>query len=273
MKRKRPYALAGSSHEYREKIYGAVVTNGKIDPFTSDNLRWDLIQTWDPKTNIGHNDYMKTFCLLPTVDHKDPYSKDIEFEICSWLVNSCKNDQSPEEFGHMCATIANYHKNNEAIRLNVQKFYFLPAFLTGICTEDVYLKWLDKRAEQLYVRDRDQGRPYGVTGSKTIYKKTIHATACAAGLYDPYTGQLMKWELLGTWDTGAAKDSGEWITKYKEYYLLPTVDHSDPYANDLELEICSWRINCCKGGLTPQEFVDVCNRVALYQDDTFCRKM
>jgi hypothetical protein len=41
---------------------------------------------------------------------------------------------------------------------------------------------------------------------------------------------------------------------------MPTVDHIDPFADTLELEICSWRINECKSGLTPQEFIDVCGK-------------
>jgi hypothetical protein len=134
----------------------------------------------------------------------------------------------------------------------------LPSFLIGICTEADYLKWLDKRAEELYLRDRGQRRPYALKASWSMYKKAIHAAVLAAGLYDPYTGEIMKWELLGTWDS--SKDLPDGYNK--AYYLLPTVDHMDPYAKVLKLEICSWRINNCKGGLTPQEFIEVCRKVA-----------
>jgi hypothetical protein len=41
---------------------------------------------------------------------------------------------------------------------------------------------------------------------------------------------------------------------------MPTVDHVDPV---LEFQICSWRINECKSGLTPQEFTDLCKKVTL----------
>jgi len=48
------------------------------------------------------------FPLVPTVDHKDPYAKEIEFEICSWIINSCKNDQTPGEFVTMCRDVKAY---------------------------------------------------------------------------------------------------------------------------------------------------------------------
>ncbi len=263
LNRKRPCALAGSNRLYRDKIYDAVLSQRSIDPFTGQPLQWDLILKWDPAKNIGHNDFMKEFCLLPTVDHKDPYCITVDFEICSWIVNGCKNDQTPAEFIDMCRIIT-LHRRNAAVGTGPYgkepRFYFLPDFLKGLCQEAVYLKWLDKRAEQLYVRDRDQGRPYGLCGSKGSYKRAIHATVNASGLCDPYTGQTMKWELIGTWEAHC----GTLNRAYKDYYLLPTIDHANPYANDLELEICSWRINCCKGGLTPDEFVSLCSAVTTH---------
>jgi hypothetical protein len=107
---------------------------------------------------------------------------------------------------------------------------------------------------------RNQGRPYALAGSNALYQYVIHSAACAAGLYDPYTGERMKWELIGTWDSTKGKNQSDAYDK--EYYLLPTVDHVDPFGDKLEFEICSWRINCCKSGLTPDDFVEVCRRVA-----------
>ena len=64
----------------------------------------------------------------------------------------------------------------------------------------------------------------------------------------------------------------------KSLYLMPTVDHVDPLAlakrfgearsaSVLEFQICSWRINECKSGLTPEEFVGLCRRVAARATD------
>jgi hypothetical protein len=93
-----------------------------------------------------------------------------------------------------------------------------------------------------------------------LYKQAIHAAANRAGLLDPYTGETMKYELLGTWDSTKGKNWPD--GQIRKYYLMPTVDHVNPYSNVLNLEICSWRINECKAGLTPDEFVEVCRRVA-----------
>ena len=125
----------------------------------------------------------------------------------------------------------------------------------------MYIKWLNKRARQLHDRDLAQGRPYGIAGSRASYKAEIHAAVLAAGLFDPYTGEMMKYELMGTWDTSVDQPEGY----SKKFRLLPTVDHVDPWGTELHMEICSLRINRCKGGLTPDEFIDVCGRVVLRQ--------
>jgi hypothetical protein len=268
LKRNRAYALAGSRKKYRDEIHGAVMENGITDPFSGDKLKWDLILKWDDSKDKGHQNFVKKFYLLPTADHKDPYGKDLDFEICSWLINSCKNDQTPEEFIKMCADIVKHRRSKSAANstghhlsdgpLSVPQVFFLPPFLNGICTEAVYRKWLDRHAGTIYLRDRKQRRPYALSGSKGLYKKAIHAAVNASGLCDPFTGETMKWEIIGTWDPAKIKDQPD---GFKKFYLLPTVDHVNPYADILEFEICSWRINCCKSGLTPNEFVEVCRKV------------
>lgn len=253
------------------------MAGGQTDPFTGDTLRWDLIHKWNDLDNKGHDNFIKEFSLLPTVDHKDPNAKDVEFEICSWLINDCKSDQAPEEFVEMCRTIVEYRQPPKSLPMSSCqppkslplhgvghiKIYVPPPFLTDICTQKIYERWLDVHAENLYVRDRDQHRPYALASSKSQYKMTIQRAVYASGLNDPYTGERMKWELMGTWDI--VKGHGQPDSYKKEYYLLPTVDHTDPWADSLEFEICSWRINCCKGGLTPDEFVGVCRKVGEYR--------
>jgi hypothetical protein len=264
-RRKRPYALAATRQLYKQKLHDTVMANASVDPFTGDALRWDLIHKWDPKKNKGHGNFKKEFYMLPTVDHRYPDGNVIDFEICSWLINSCKSDQTPEEFITMCRTIVAYRKlHPSSLSLHPfpgrdPQFYFLPPFLEGICTEAVYRKWLHARAHQLYMRDRNQGRPYALAASNALYQHVIHSAACAAGLLDPYTGERMRWDLISTWKSTKGKDFSDAYDK--EYYLLPTVDHVDPFGDKLEFEICSWRINACKSGLTPEEFVEVCKKV------------
>lgn len=266
-RRERPCALGGSISGYKKRIHDAVVSGGIVDPFTGDTLRWDLIHKWNDLQNKGRGNFMKEFSLLPTVDHKDPEAKEIEFEICSWLINGCKSDQTPQEFVETCRKIVLYRHVQKLAEHTASadalgghiKIYVPPEFLTGICTQKMYEKWLDAHAESLYVRDRNQHRPYALTSSKALYKMAIHHAVCASGPCDPYTGDRMKWELMGTWDI--IKGHGQPESYKKEYYLLPTIDHVNPWADVLEFEICSWRINCCKGDLTPDEFVEVCRRV------------
>jgi hypothetical protein len=300
-RRNRPCALHATLRMYKQEIHGAVIARGTIDPYTGDTLRWDLIHTWINEKGKARNDIVKQFYLLPTVDHKDPLSDKIDFEICSWLINTCKSNQTPHEFLAMCKKIVSHNRSLRALSRRKSKgqpsafiipwgellagysppsdslifnfesllfnhpysspqLYFLPPILKGIITEETYRKWLMKRAWQLYSRDLRQGRPYAYRGARVLYKQAIHAAINRAGLLDPYTGETMKYELLGTWDSTKGKDWPD--GQIRKYYLMPTVDHVDPYSNVLNLEICSWRINECKAGLTPDEFVEVCRRVA-----------
>ena len=96
-------------------------------------------------------------------------------------------------------------------------------------------------------------------GDRVAYKKGIYTAAMNAGLFDPYTGERMAWEKIKTWDSTKGKDWPDDLIK--SFYLMPTVDHVDPSASVLEFQICSWRINECKSGLTPQEFIEVCRKV------------
>jgi hypothetical protein len=265
-RRNRPYAMTATRQVYKQKIHEAAATgNAIVDPYTGDTLRWDLLHKWDPKKDKGHKNFEKAFYRLPSVDHRYPDSDTLDLEICSWLINSCKSDQSPEDFVKMCRTIVEYrstrnHSGHPFLPGRSPQIYFLPPFLEGICTEAVYRKWLFKRAHQLYVRDCKEGRPYALAASNALYQMAIHAAVLAAGLYDPFTGERMKWELLGTWDSSKGKSQSDAYDS--AYCLMPTVDHIDPFGDKLEFEICSWRINCCKSGLTPDEFVEVCRKVA-----------
>ena len=79
------------------------------------------------------------------------------------------------------------------------------------------------------------------------------------GLCDPYTGEELRWDLIGTWDDDIVHtDSSEYKRKYA---LMPTVDHIDPEATTLGLEICSGLVNECKSDSNPAEFVEFCGKV------------
>jgi len=132
--------------------------------------------------------------------------------------------------------------------------YPLPGFLEGRCDPAVFAKWLDAKADTLETRDKKRGKPYAMTATKSGYKEKIYRAVLNSGACDPYTGDLLAWEMIGTWDT-----STDHPEEYKRRFaLMPTVDHTDPDV--LEFEICSWLVNECKSYLKPDEFLGVCTR-------------
>ena len=141
--------------------------------------------------------------------------------------------------------------------------YHLPGFLTGRIKESLYDSWLNERANTLRQRDLKRKKPYALVTTKGMYKEKIHAAVLDAGQYDPFTGDLLQWEFISSWDSKKAKAGGD---DYKNKFLLmPTVDHKDPKADRLEFEIVSWLVNDCKSGLSPEQFVDLCRRIVAHR--------
>jgi len=140
--------------------------------------------------------------------------------------------------------------------------YPLPNFLQGICSQNQYGAWLLLRAKELYNRDKKNCKVCALHSSRSLYRKAIHAAVNEGDLFDPYTRDVMDWQRIGTWDSTTGKDNHDIFRK--EFTMLPTVDHKDPEMKALDFEICSWLINCCKSGRTPQEFIALCKRVASY---------
>ena len=143
--------------------------------------------------------------------------------------------------------------------------YPLPTFLEGLVTVSKYDKWLTCKADTLRKRDLGRKRPFAESFSTADYKVKIHGAIVANGEKDPYTGEVLRWDLIGTWNnkieaflcSGEARDVFD-----KELYLLPTVDHCDPYGDTLEFEICSWIVNSSKTLMNPREYVELCKKVA-----------
>jgi hypothetical protein len=265
LKKKRPYAKHGSWTDYRQAIHEAVVRAGEFDPFTGAALQWELISTWDDKSaKDSGQQYIKRFYLLPTVDHTDPAT--FGFEICSFIVNSAKNRLTPEEFVDLCGKIVRNRSHGQDTTAHDSipaelKFgpgqvkYVVPPFLKDVVSHKEYSHWLLKKAARLWQIDRQEKRPFVTTASQELYKEKLQAAICAAGLCDPYTGDTLRWDLIGTWDPDMAKDS----VLMPHYLLLPTADHTDPAM--LDFEICSWLVNMCKSHLSANQFVDLCKTV------------
>jgi hypothetical protein len=136
-----------------------------------------------------------------------------------------------------------------------QPAYPLPAFLQGRCDPSVFIKWLNVKSDSLLSRDIKRKKPYALNVTQAVYKQHIYNAVLGSGDADPYTGDALAWELIGTWDPSANHDES-----YKrKFALMPTVDHVTP--DELVFEICSWLVNECKTYLDPQEFVELCAKV------------
>jgi hypothetical protein len=251
------------------------MTKGRIDPFTGDTLRWNLVGTWvNTKKELQDMDsgQRKQFAFLPVVDHTDPYSDTLQLEICSWQVNYCKSSSTPDEFVALCKRVLDYTRAREvapdATPLSVPAKYLLPDFLKGRCTLATYKKWLYVRARELFNKDLLRKKPYAVTGSVPFYKMLIHQAVNCGGRTDPFTGDTLQWELIGTWNSSVPTSHDPAVMK--KFALLPTVDHIDPASDSLEFEICSFQNNKCKSSLNPSEFVAMCNRIVAYNNKPKC---
>lgn len=138
----------------------------------------------------------------------------------------------------------------------IEPSYPLPAFLAGRCTESVFIKWLNVKADSLLTRDKKRAKPYAFGVTQATYKELIYKAVMQSGPLDPYSGDRLAWELIGTWDPNA--DHSE--NYAKQFSLMPTVDHITQDA--LDFEICSWQVNECKSYMTPEEFIGFCAKVA-----------
>ncbi len=256
-KRNRPCANGATFTLYENTIHEAVCNGGEKDPFTGEPLQWELIEEWDAKKAKDNRAYVKRFLLMPTLDHCDPAGETVDFEICSWKINSCKNCQTPAEFIAMCRKIIAHRKCGE-FGTSVIPVYELPAFLEGICTLKEYRKWILRKAKYILERDQRRGRICSIGATMSIYRRAIHAAVIACGLFDPFTGDRLAWEKIGTW---VSEKQGGFTVEYNDFALLPTIDHTDPEAKELQFEICGWLINTCKSNFTPEEFVAICKSV------------
>src|SRR5437764_5903952 len=100
------------------------------------------------------------------------------------------------------------------------KKYVLPTFLEGRCAPDTYVRWLDRKAKAHIKRDRKRGN---ASAMREAYMRAIHDAVVDSGGRDAYTGELLEWELISTYDNEQSKAGRR---EYKKTLaLLPTVDH------------------------------------------------
>jgi hypothetical protein len=139
--------------------------------------------------------------------------------------------------------------------------YELPPFLAPLASQELYERWLHRRAVAHVGRDRERGNP-SATNEK--YKLAIHEAVQYWGGRDFYTGELVEWSLLSSYDNIKARGGGR---AYKaKFRLLPTVDHVGDGRGEPDFKVCGWRTNDAKSDLTLAEFVALCRKVVEHSD-------
>lgn len=97
-----------STEDYKIAIHKAVCESAGKDFYTGEKLDWSLLSKFDG--NEAKKDgikYIKKFALLPTVDHYTNRSN-LNFVICSWIVNDAKSHLSHDEFISLCRKVIKY---------------------------------------------------------------------------------------------------------------------------------------------------------------------
>lgn len=130
--------------------------------------------------------------------------------------------------------------------------YQAPDFLKGKTTQQIYTRWLNRKANAHFKRDRKHS---GSEFTRQEYKEAIHKAVLKSKGIDSYTGSPLKWELISRFDNTEAKlGKRKYMVKFAQ---LPTVDHVDRGHKKLNFNICSWKINDSKSYMTLKEFIDL----------------
>lgn len=119
--------------------------------------------------------------------------------------------------------------------------YPLPPFLSGVVSQEKYIRWLGRKAAAHIKRDKKRGN---ATAINEAYKVAIHRAVMESGGRDKYTGEELKWELISRYDNTESKKNRR---HYKaSFALLPTVDHVGDGLGAVDFKICGWRTNDAK---------------------------
>ena len=118
----------------------------------------------------------------------------------------------------------------------------------------LYPGWVQRKAVTLCKRDQKRGG----SGNVQQYRLAIHQAVLASEGRDHWSGELLHWELIGTYDPreAAAGDGGH----RKKYALLPTLAHrcGEP---GVDLVVCVWRTHDAKHDMTAEELLAFCTAI------------
>ena len=134
--------------------------------------------------------------------------------------------------------------------------YQLPSELTDIVNQEIYERWLHRKAATHVKRDRTRGN---TTATVSEYKTAIHLAVSSCKGIDAYTGEALDWTLLSQYDNEQSKQHGRHYKR--QFALLPSVDHVGDGLGPADFKICAWRTNDAKNDLPYNEFVELCRKV------------
>lgn len=141
--------------------------------------------------------------------------------------------------------------------------YELPQFLEKTeLKRQKYAKWLERKARSHARRDTRRRRRKISTSE---YKQAIHEAVLNSDGQDFYTGEPLKWCLIGEYDNDEAEKKG--LEYRRELAFLPTVDHEDPGAQEQVFRICGMQTNDCKSNLTVEQLKEFCKKFLKAQHD------
>ncbi len=139
--------------------------------------------------------------------------------------------------------------------------YKIPGFLSEMpenkIDQEIYEKWLRRKANALFLRDRKKKLDSAFTRAE--YLKKIHEAVRQSQGKDAYTGEELDWHLISTYDNEKSKKEG--IPYKASLGLLPTIDHVSPQESKTDFKICAWRTNDAKNDLPMDAFLELCKKV------------
>ncbi|MCP9832844.1 hypothetical protein KBY95_00685 [Cyanobium sp. Aljojuca 7A6] len=132
--------------------------------------------------------------------------------------------------------------------------YQPPPWVAEHLTPTAYNNWLRGKAQGLARRDEQRGGHYSVSEAKAA----VHAAIADCGGRDYWTGEQLRWDLLGNYDSD---ESGLQGATYKRARALqPTIDHRDSRPI-CDFVICAWRTNDAKHDMSSEELKEFCRLV------------
>lgn len=138
-----------------------------------------------------------------------------------------------------------------------KSLYPLPEALKGKVELAAYRRWIGLKAAAHVKRDKKR---WGRALTLSSYKQAIHQAVLLHDGTDPYTGEVLRWDQLRTYNNEHSKLGG---SKYKRSLrLLPTIDHLDNGPCDAPVfQVLSWEVNAAKNDMPHDDFIELCRKV------------